>query len=210
MPHFRAVDADRLPRVLADDIAALPGVTRVAIDGPLCARPHELAAALADPLRALGRPVVHVRAEAFWRDASLRLEYGHTDVRSYLHDWLDVGALRRELLDPLGPGGSGLVVASLRDPLTNRATREPRRQAEPRTVLIVSGELLLGHGLPFDRTIHLSVSAPARARRTPQERAWTLAAFEIYDEQTAPAEHADIVVKLDDPRHPAVRPVIPR
>src|SRR5664279_3602345 len=69
---FVPLAPDALPRGLAERIATLPATLRVAIDGPPCARPHTLAHSLAEPLRALGRPVVHIRAESFWRDASLR------------------------------------------------------------------------------------------------------------------------------------------
>jgi hypothetical protein len=173
-------------------------VVRVAVDGPPCAAPSDLAEALADPLRARGRPLVHVRAEWFWRDASVRLEHGREDVEAYL-SWLDDGALRREVL-----GGDGWYLPSLRDAATNRSTREPRQPLPDNAVLVVSGALLLGLGLPFDRVVHLALSPAARARRTPSEQAWTLAAFDRYDAEVAPAGLADVVVKLDDPRHPAV------
>jgi len=176
----------------------VPGVVRLAVDGPPCARPDRIATALAEPLRGLGRPFVHVRAESFWRDASLRLEYGREDIESYL-SWLDVGALRREVL-----GGDGWYLPSLRDPQTNRATKAPRKALPDDAVLAVSGPLLLGLGLPFDRVVHLAVSPAARARRTPEEDAWTLPAFDRYDAEVGPVALADIVIKLDDPRHPAV------
>ena len=145
---------------------------------------------------------MHVHAETFWRDASLRLEYGRHDVESY-RSWLDADALRREVLEPLVTTGSYLP--SLRDPRTNRSTREPARTAEPGTVLIVSGALLLGLDLPFDRTVHLTMSVAARARRTPDDDAWTLPAFTDYDDRVEPIRIADVVIKLDDVKHPAVR-----
>lgn len=189
--------------LLADLIAATPGHVRVAVDGPPCAGPGALAAGLVEPLRARGRPVAVVDATTFWRDASLRYEYGREDVESFL-SWLDAGALRREVLDPLGPGGSGRFLPSLRDPATNRATRAAPATAEPAQVVVVHGPLLLGLGLPFDRTVHLAVSRAARARRTPAAEAWTLPAFDRYDAEVAPAEFADVAVRADDPRHPAV------
>lgn len=172
-------------------------MVRAAIDGPPCAAPGGLAESLAEPLRLLGRPFVHVRAESFWRDASVRLEYGREDVESYL-GWLDDGALRREVLT--GP----TYLPSLRDPVTNRATRESVRPLPPDAVLVVSGPLLLGLGLPFDRVVHLAMSPAARARRTDADQAWTLPAYERYDAEVRPADLADVVVRLDDPRHPAV------
>jgi hypothetical protein len=204
--HYAAISPDRLPDELAEALVAVDspgGALRVALDGPRAAGPEELADALTEPLRTRGRPAIHVRAQTFWRDASLRLEHGRHDVESY-RDWLDAAALRREVLAPLGPGGSGEYVPSLRDPATNRATRDPRRTAPDGSVLVVSGELLLGRGLPFDVTIHLAVGAAARARRTAPDWAWTLPAFEAYDRAVDPVETADIVVRLDDPRHPAI------
>jgi hypothetical protein len=151
---------------------------------------------------------VHVRADSFWRDASLRLEYGHTDEYALRHDWLDASALRRELLDPLDPQGHPsrrTYLPSLRDPVTNRATREPPRTAGPRTVLLVSGQFLLGQGLPFDQVIRLSASAPALARRTPPELMWTLTVIADYEREVDPAAVADVDIRVNDPRHPAIR-----
>ena len=187
---------------VADWLSGIPGIVRVAVDGPPVAGPDEFAAALIDRLPLRGRPSAHVRAISFWRDASLRLEHGREDVESYL-SWLDADALRREVLDAVVESGSYLP--SLRDPATNRSTREPSRPAEPDLVLLVSGSLLLRHGLPFDRTIHLAVSAAARARRTAADEQWTLPAYDEYDTDVQPAERADVVVKLDDPKHPALR-----
>jgi hypothetical protein len=71
-------------------------------------------------------------------------------------------------------------------------------------VVIVSGPLLLGRGLPFDVTIHLDLSTGALARRTPPELAWTLPAYARYAQEVDPTARADIVVRADDPRHPAL------
>ena len=200
--RYRAIAPADLPVLLADRIAARPGIVRVAIDGPPCAAPHQLGESLGEPLRARGRPVAVVRAETFWQDASLRLEYGREDVEAYL-GWLDADALRREVLDPVVADATYLP--SLRDPATNRATREPARRADPGTVLVITGPLLLGLGLPFEVAVHLAVSSPARRRRTDASWAWTLSAFDRYDAEVRPAELADVVIRLDDPRHPAVR-----
>lgn len=174
----------------------------MAIDGPPCAQPGELGDALIAPLQLRGHPVAHIPARAFWRDASLRLEHGREDVDEYAQ-WLDADALRREVLAPVAERGRYLP--SLRDPHTNRSTREPARTLGDRGLLIVTGELLLGRGLPFDRVIHLAMSRAARRRHTAPADAWTLAAFDRYDAQVAPTEQADVVIRLEDPRRPAVQ-----
>lgn len=203
---YRPIDAALLAESLADyltrDRPEHP--LRVAIDGPPCADPGAWADALVEPLRTRSRPALRVEAETFWRDASVRLEYGRTDVHAYAHDWLDAAALRREVLDPLVPCGRGEFLPSLRDPVSNRATRAARKPAPEGAILLVSGSLLLGRDLPFDRTVHLAVSAAGRQRRTPEEQAWTLPAYADYDAEVDPLRRADVVIRLDDPRHPAV------
>jgi hypothetical protein len=201
LSSYRPISDEALVALLSDRIARSPGVVRVAIDGPSCASPHALAESLVEPLRALGRPVHLIRADTYWHDASLRLEYGHEDADSYL-SWLDAPALRREVLDPAV--NDHTFLPSLRDPVTNRATRAAPVPLTPDAVLIVSGELLLGLGLPFDLTVHLAMSAQARARHTATDLAWTLPAFDRYDVEVMPAAQADVVVRLNDPRHPAV------
>ena len=195
------MSVDGLVGELAGRVGTLPGVARVCVDGPPCAAPHSLAEALVEPLRAAGRPVHLVRAETFWRDASIRLEHGREDVDSYL-SWLDAGALRREVFD--AAVSAGAYLPSLRDPLTDRSTREPARRLEPDAVLIVSGPLLLGLGLPFELAVHLAVSPAARQRRTSVEEAWTLPAFDRYDAEVGPQRLADVVVRWDDPAHLAL------
>lgn len=201
MPHYLPVAPERLTELLADRIAAVPGIVRVAIDGPPCSPAHELADSLVEPLRVLGRPTHLVRAESFWHDASLRLEYGREDVDSY-RSWLDTGALRREVLD--AAVHAGYILPSLRDPVTNRSTHETARTVGPDAVVIVSGPLLLGLGLPFELAVHLAVSPAARERRTASTDAWTLPAYDRYDAEVAPSELAEVVVRWDDPNRPAV------
>jgi hypothetical protein len=199
------VDPGTLPDLLAQTLAHIatgPGrhrALRVALDGPNAADPPAVAAALVDPLRTRGREAVVIDARTFWRDASVRLEHGREDVQSYAA-WLDAEALRREVLDP----ASSSVLPALRDPQTNRSLRVPRRAVSVSTVVLVAGELLLGRGLPFDVTVHLAMTSAARVRRTDAQWQWTLPAHDRYDAEVAPLETADIVVRVDDPRHPAI------
>jgi hypothetical protein len=177
---------------------------RVAVDGAAAAAPERLADALVDPLRVRGRPAVRVDTADFLRPASVRLEYGRTNPDAFYAGWLDEAALRREVLDPAGPGGSGRVVTKLWDAGTDRATREPYTALPSTAVVLVSGPLLLGAGLPFDVTVHLSMSAAALDRRTAPELRWTLPAYARYGAEVDPASFADVVVRVDDPRHPAL------
>ena len=201
------------PEALADRLAALlagtdpePGAAalRVAVDGPDVAAPGALAAAVAERLPPLGRPAVVVPAGGFLRPASLRFEHGRTDPDARYTDWLDSGALSREVLDPVGPGGSGEYLPVLWDVDRDRAARAVPRPMPPRGVLLVPGALLQGIGLAFDVVVHLRVAPAARRRRTPPEQAWELPAFDRYDDEVDPASLADAVVLTDSPDHPAL------
>ncbi|MEV2247147.1 uridine kinase [Streptomyces sp. NPDC049970] len=176
---------------------------RIGVDGAPAARPEEPAERLADALRARGRPVLTVSTGGFLRPASLRYEYGKEDPDSYADGWFDTGALRREVFRPLEAGGSGRVLPDLWDPVTDRATRSPYLRLPEGGVLVLHGPLLLGQWFPFDLAIHLSLSPGALRRRTREDERWTLPAFARYEDEVGPAGHADVVVRADDPRHPA-------
>ena len=166
--------------------------------------PHALAGALAERLPALSRPAVVVPAEGFYRPASLRLEHGRTDPDARYTDWLDSAALGREVLDRCGPGGPGDYLPTLWDVARDRAARLPHLPAPPGGVLLVPGSLLQGLGLAFDVVVHLRVSAAARSRRMPADRAWELPAFDRYDDEVDPTALADAVVLADHADRPAL------
>jgi hypothetical protein len=177
---------------------------RVGVDGPDVAAPEALAAAIAERLPALGRPAAVVPATGFYRPASVRLEHGRTDADARYTDWLDAGALTREVLAPVGPGGSGEYLPVLWDLQRDRASRVPARPIPAGGVLLVPGGLLQGVGLPFDVVVHLRVSAAARRRRTPAGQAWELPAYDRYDEEVDPVALADAVVLADHVDRPAL------
>ena len=183
-------------------VARRDGRVRVIVDGAPPTRPDELADALVDPLRALGRPAFRVHADDFLRPASVRFEHGRQDPDAYLEDRLDAGALGREVLDPFA--ARGRFLPTLWDAVADRSTRAGFVDAPERAVLVLDGSLLLGRWLDADLTVHLTVRPSTLERRTPPEDRWTLPAFARYDEETLPTQLADVVVHVDDPRHPAL------
>ncbi|WP_315095351.1 uridine kinase [uncultured Cellulomonas sp.] len=193
---------EALVEELAQRVAGLPARARVLVDGAPATQPGHLADALVDPLRAVGRPVVRVHADDFLRPASVRFERGRHDADAYLEERWDVGALAREVLDPFAEDGRYLP--TLWDAARDRATRAAYAQAPDGAVLVLAGSLLLGRRLDAELTVHLTVRAATLARRTPAEERWTLPAFARYDDETVPAQVADVVVHVDDPRHPAL------
>ncbi|KDN20863.1 nucleoside/nucleotide kinase family protein [Amycolatopsis rifamycinica] len=200
--RYRPISPAVLAGELTDRIDALGGPRlAVAVDGAAGAtETAQLADALVDPLRLRGRATLRVSARDFLRPASLRFEHGRTNPDARYTDWLDLGALRREVLEPLK--GSGEVLPSLWDAERDRATRAERVPLPEGAVVLLDGELLLGAGLAFDLAVHLWLSPAALRRRVPD--AWAVPAYERYEEEVDPGSLADVVVRVDDPRHPAL------
>ncbi len=176
----------------------------MALDGPEFAAPENLAAQLADRLPIDGRAAAVVPAAGFYRPASVRLEHGRTDPDARYTDWLDVRALAREVLDPVGPGGSGQYLPVLWDLERDRAVRARRLPMPPAGVLLVPGSFLQGVGLSFDVVVHLRVAPAARRRLVSADQAWTLPAYDRYDDEVDPVGLADAVVLADHADRPAL------
>lgn len=191
---------DEVARELADRVnQEFPGRRcRVLLDGPPPTRPAELASTLHEQLRTRGRPSVAVSAGDFLRPASVRLEYGRRDPDEFLERWLDVGALRREVLTD-----SGLVLPRLWNADADRAYRDDRVNLGESGVVLLTGALLLGRGLPAELTVHLEMSSAALARHLPAEDQWALPAYARYAAENDPAG-ADLVILADHPERPAM------
>ena len=202
--QVRPLTPDGVVRYLVGVVEGrVEGRLRVALDGHPSTHPEMLADALVAPLRAIGRPVVRVHAADFLRPASVRLEYGRQDADEY-YDQVDVRALAREVIGPWGAGGTGRYLPSLWDAALDRATRVPYAQADADAVLLLDGALLLGRGLDLDLSVHLALRPQTVARRTPAHEAWTLPAYARYAAEVEPDQTADVVLRVDDARHPAV------
>src|SRR5262245_32597978 len=125
---------------IADAIAA---GDRVAIDGPDAAGKTTLADELAELLAARGTVTVRASIDGFHRPRQERLAAGELSPHGYLEDSFDLAALRRDLLEPLGPGGSRRIVRQRHD-----WRRDAPVAAEPEVVpvgavLVVDGVFLL-------------------------------------------------------------------
>jgi hypothetical protein len=207
---IRPTSPESVAALVVDRILAVSGRAgdggrvRVAMDGHPSTDPARWADALVDPLRTAGRPVVRVSARDFMRPASLRFERGRESPDALYEDWVDLRTLGREVLEPLGPCGDGRYLPSLRDPVTDRSTRAVTVEAPPGAVLVLDGWFLLGAGLDFELSVHLAARPATLERRTSPDERWTLSAYARYGAEVGPEEVADVVVRVDDPRHPAV------
>lgn len=203
--HVTPVTPARLVGEVVELVEARPGRVRLALDGPPPTRPLALAEQVADALRTRGRMAVVVSADDFLRPASVRLEFGREDPDEFLDGWLDVGGLRREVLDPAGPSGSGRVLPRLWDAVADRAHRDRYVDLPADGVVLLAGALLLGRDLPLDLAVHLRMTNAALARTLPAPERWTLPAYTRYAEERTPERQSDLVVLSDHPTRPALR-----
>ena len=202
--RVRAISMASLVGEIVGDLIRRPGRVRVAIDGADVLDPGALGAAVVAELRDRGRFALHLRTDDFLLPASQRFEFGRTSPESFYLGWRDERGLQREALDPAGPGGSGKVLPALWRSDIDRSARAAYVAVPDDAIVVVSGQFLLGGGLTVEVSVHLTASQRALARRTAPEVAWTLPAYAQYDDEVAPASFADLVVRLEDPNHPAI------
>lgn len=198
---------------------------RVAVDGPPAAGKTTLADELAVLLRSRGRAVIRASAEGFHLPRAQRYRRGEFSAEANYRDSFDYGALCRVLLDPLGPGGDRRYRHAVYDPGTDTVVSPPTATAPADAVLLLDGVFLLRPELAgrWDLSIFVSAafgrvldrarvrdlarlgSAAAVERRF---RARYLPAQELYFAEARPADHADVIVRNDEPLRPAweVRP----
>jgi uridine kinase len=213
----------RLARAIESVTTAHP--LRVAVDGPPAAGKTTLADELALLLRGRGREVIRASAEGFHRPRAQRYRRGEFSPEANYHDSFDYDALRRVLLDPLGPDGDRRYQQAVYDMGTDTVLSPPAATAAADAVLLLDGVFLLRPELAGRWDLSIFVSAAFerivdRARIRDLARLGSAAEVErrfrtryipaqrLYFAAARPADHADIVVRNDEPRRPAwqVRP----
>ena len=210
---------------LADAIVSLPIAhpARIAIDGPDAAGKTTLADELAAVVRARGRETIRASIDGFHRPRAQRYQRGELSPEGCYHDTFDHDALRRVLLEPLGPHGDRSYQPAVFDHRTDTAVSPPATTAPADAVLLFDGVFLLRPELTDQWDLRIFVSA---AFEVTLERARTrdLALFgsaneverryrtryipaqQLYLATARPTEHADVIVYNDEPHRPAWEP----
>ena len=191
--------------------ARLPqaGRVRVGVDGRTAVGKTTFADALADHIRATGRPVVRAGIDGFHRPKAERYARGRMSAEGYYRDARDLEAVRRHLLDPFGPGGDGRYAVKTFDLATDTAVQPVPTQAPENAVLVVDGSFLQRRKLRggLDMVVFLRASREtSRARGVARDGAYMaeaydrryLPAFDLYTGEVDPVASADVVVDVED------------
>lgn len=188
---------------------------RIAIDGFCAAGKTTLADALAVELRTAGRVVIRVCADDFQNPPEVRWQLGHRSPVGFLRHQFDFHALRSLLLEPLGPAGSLRFHTSCYDVHASRSSLSSQNVADPRSIVLVDGIFLHTPVLNdcFELTILVNTDIETCLRRAlarNQERASDpkdlsalyrekyIPGFQLYLEEVAPHQRANIVVEMLD------------
>ncbi|MGN6610812.1 MAG: uridine kinase [Angustibacter sp.] len=205
---------------LADAVpAADHGRTvRVGVDGVDGAGKTVLADELAAVLEARGRAVVRVRLDDFHHVREMRYRRGRDSPEGFFHDSYDLDAVRREVLDPLGPDGDGWYRAAVHDVDTDRLLDVPRQQAPAGAVLVLDGLFLHREELvgvwdfsvlvvaPFEVTyarMAVRDGCPADPHHPANRR--YLVGQQLYFAAADPESRADVVLDNRDVASPRLR-----
>lgn len=206
---------------LADAVGSVAAghPTRVAVDGPPAAGKTTLADELAVVLRARGCVVIRATIEGFLVPQAQRYRRGEYSAEACYFDNHDYDALKRVLLDPLGPSGDRQFRHAVYDRTTDSAVSPPFATAADDAVLVFDGVFLMRPELfhcwelrifvaaTFEETIQRALTREReRMPAADIERRWReryIPSQELYFSAARPYEHADIVVHNERLLQPA-------
>jgi uridine kinase len=194
----------------------------VAFDGVDAAGKTSLADELAAFLPSITpRPVIRATIDRFHNPREVRYRQGPDSPDGYYEASFNLPALRRCLLDPLGPGGNRMIQTTLFDFRSDTPLQNDVFQAAADAILLFDGIFLMRPELAdsWDFTIFVQVRfetvltrVVARDRdllgeeqaiiRRYQQR--YIPAQRRYLETCRPAERADVVVENDDVQSPVI------
>jgi uridine kinase len=227
MPELPAVRPHESPRraevlrEVAARVLELPAtrVARVAVDGVDGAGKTVFADELAAVLAPSRRPIIRSSVDGFHNPREARYLRGRGSPEGFYLDSYDYAALRRCLLDPLGPEGSRTYRLAAFDHLTDSPVAAEDHSAAPNSILVLDGIFLHRPELRdcWDLSVFLSVpfeiSIPRGASRGPgfgspdpatESNRRYVEGQRLYLDQAKPQDRADIVIDNADLAAPRI------
>lgn len=193
------------------------GILRVAITGVDGVGKTRLADELALWLRAHGQAVIRASIDGFHKPRAQRYAQGPMSPQGFYRDSFDLDIFRRELLDPLSPGGDRHYRSVWFDHRTDSRVPVDKQRAPVPSILLVDGISLLQPALApyWDLSVHLDAPFAATFARMsgrdggdPDPEAEANQRYRggqmLYIKECRPQERADILVDYADLNDPAI------
>ena len=199
----------------------MPHPLRVAIDGVDASGKTTLADELTAFIEAEGRPVIRASIDGFHNPANVRHARGKTSPEGYYFDSFNYDVLIKQLLIPLGPGGSLQYSSVVFDYRHDNQIQQEKRQSEKNAILLFDGVFLLRDELigywdytvfvdaTFDVTLRRALARDIKLFGTAAEvesryKRRYIPGQQIYLNVCRPIERADIVIDNNEPNNPAL------
>jgi len=208
---------------LADQLITIqrPHPLRVAIDGIDAAGKTFLADELSQTLQARGCSVIRASIDGFHQPQKIRHQRGSTSPEGYYYDSFDYDALRRLILEPLGPAGSRQYQTAMFSFRADAPILSSVRLADAKTILLFDGVFLLRPELVsyWDFKIFVDITFEVSVERASQRdqmlfgpadavkkryRQRYVPGQQLYLQSCRPKEQADIVVNNNNPTNPTM------
>ena len=220
VPQWPSAERAAVLDHIAGRILAIgPRRVRVAVDGRTAAGKTSLGHELAQRVATAGRPAMRASLDDFkrpWKDAH---QYDRVSGEGYYRNAFDLDAMRRLLLDPAAPDGSGRVALCSIDPLTQIDHSGTLVDLPVDGVLVVDGVFCFRPPLDrcWDLRVWVDIDAELSIRRgvardsemeggaeqaEALHRDRYLASETIYLEEVDPISLAEVVVDNTDFEHP--------
>lgn len=203
----------KIIQAISDALLSLPchRTLRVAIDGDAGAGKTTLGDELRSALLSSGRPIIRASVDLFHNPRDVRYRLGRDSAEGFLFDSYDYTSLRRLLLDPLSPGGTGHFCRSAFNHRSDSQSIADEEYAEAGSILILDGLFLLRRELLdcWDYSIFLEVSSATGLRRcalrgdgspdplAPSNHRY-VEGWRLYLSRYAPAKSASLVLDNED------------
>lgn len=189
----------------------------VAIDGRDAAGKTVLAKELADKLRSVGADVIESSIDWFHNPSAVRYRKGRESPEGFYMDSFNIAALKILLLDPLKTGNLRYKAKAF-DHTIDRALMEPFMEADLDSILVFDGIFTHKPELRdyWDYSIYLLIDEEESIRRgvarNPEDKEQArhmysvryTAGQRLYNAESDPMSHADIVIDNNNPENPVI------
>ena len=204
-------------QVIANRLAAikLPHPLRVGIDGVSASGKTVLADELAVVLQKMNREVIRTGIDGFHNPSEIRHRRGAMSVEGYVEDSFDYAAVRKCVLNPLGPEGNLSYLPEVYDLALGTTKQSDPVVASPHDILLFEGVMLFREELAnaFDYKILVDTSFEVALERAKTRGLSHFGSMQIlmnkythrfipgqkrYLEECRPEEMADMIVGNED------------